>query len=362
MIHLLWIILFSVIGINLAYWLCLFLRLLFHKEYSDNHNQLSASVIVVFKNEINDLQSSIQTLSDITESAQIILMNDFSTDGSLEYVRENAPESFAIHNARIDTPGKKQALKEAINASQTDIVVLTDVDCTPASKEWPHILKDRFSEQTDIVLGYSPAIASSGFLNRFIRFETWLTAVQYMSYAVAGMPYMGVGRNLAYRKSLAEDFQPDTSLASGDDDLFISAKATESNTCICLDPSSFVWTRPKESWSSFFSQKTRHVSTSNHYKWMHKILLGGFAGSQMLLIPGILLLIMMQGITSPLLVLTGMYVSLKWLIVYRLLDLFQEKDLWPYFPILDLCLSGYYWIMAFLTFVPGKSSQQQSWN
>jgi hypothetical protein len=54
--------------------------------------------------------------------------------------------------------------------------------------------------QKTIVLGYGgyEKIANS-FLNKLIRFETLLTAMQYF-WAKVGHPYMGVGRNLTYKK------------------------------------------------------------------------------------------------------------------------------------------------------------------
>jgi hypothetical protein len=67
-------------------------------------------------------------------------------------------------------------------------------------------------------------------LNRFIRFETVYSAVQYLSFALNGSPYMGVGRNLIYHKSLfaeANGFKSHEKIASGDDDLFINQVANK---------------------------------------------------------------------------------------------------------------------------------------
>src|SRR5690606_6247461 len=96
---------------------------------------------------------------------------------------------------------KKFALTLGIKAAKHDWVLFCDADCRPASNQWIHSMSTYFQETTKIVLGYSPYVAAPGWLNRFIRLETTITAMQYIGFASAGMPYMGVGRNLAYRKS-----------------------------------------------------------------------------------------------------------------------------------------------------------------
>lgn len=88
-------------------------------------------------------------------------------------------------------------------------------------------------------MGYGAYEKSNGFLNKLIRFDTVWIAVQYFGFALMKKPYMGVGRNLAYRKSLFQNvggFKTHLDLASGDDDLFISDAANEHNTQICIDP------------------------------------------------------------------------------------------------------------------------------
>jgi hypothetical protein len=135
------------------------------------------------------------------------------------------------------------------------------------------------------VLGYSPMKKTSGLVNLFARFETYLTGVQYLSYAFARMPYMGVGRNMIIDNSLRAsnlDKVKGQDLASGDDDLTINAIATGENTGICIQPDSFVFTDSPITLKGFITQKTRHISTSVHYKMIHQIMLGAFSASQIL--------------------------------------------------------------------------------
>lgn len=141
------------------------------------------------------------------------------------------------------------------------------------------------SGDTEIVLGFGPLEEAPNLMNKFIRFEAVYTATQYLSFALAGMPYMGVGRNLAYRKSLFQKeggFKKHEHIASGDDDLFINAVATKHNTRIQLDPDTFVYSKPKTSWHSYIRQKRRHFSTGQEYQLHHKALLGLLAVSHFL--------------------------------------------------------------------------------
>ncbi|MDZ7774386.1 MAG: hypothetical protein U5L09_01610 [Bacteroidales bacterium] len=78
-----------------------------------------------------------------------------------------------------------------------------------------------YDSNTEIVIGYGAYEKRKGLLNTLIRYETLKTAMQYFSYALMGMPYMGTGRNLSYKKSLfyrMKGFVSHYNVASGDDD------------------------------------------------------------------------------------------------------------------------------------------------
>jgi hypothetical protein len=129
-------------------------------------------------------------------------------------------------------------------------------------------------------LGYSAYEKSGGFLNLFIRFETLFTAIQYIAYAALGNPYMGVGRNLAYRKALFlnnKGFNNFLGVTGGDDDLFVNQHATAHNTAVNLGTDSIVYSVPKRTWRDFFRQKVRHLSVGKRYRFKHKFLLGVFS-------------------------------------------------------------------------------------
>ena len=53
-----------------------------------------------------------------------------------------------------------------------------------------------------VVLGYSGYERGKGWLHKRVAFDNLFTSMRYLGFALAGSPYMGIGRNLAYRKEL----------------------------------------------------------------------------------------------------------------------------------------------------------------
>ena len=155
-------------------------------------------------------------------------------------------------------------------------------------------MQKNFNKNTEIVLGYGGYIREPGILNLIIRFETAFNAMVYFSMARAGKPYMGVGRNLAYRKSLFfrnNGFASHTGLSSGDDDLFVNETAHAGNTAIEMHPDSFTWSASEKKFINWVRQKKRHLSTSIRYNSGSKFLLILENMSRMILLISFIVLI-----------------------------------------------------------------------
>lgn len=253
---------------------------------------IPVSVIICAKNEAENLKKNLPLILNQDYSTfEIVLVNDSSSDDTLEVMKDFEDKHSNIKLVDVKTietfwGNKKFALTLGIKASKNDFLVFTDADCKPNSSKWLTQISSNFSNEKSIVLGYS-AYAKKGYslLNKLIRFETVMTALQYFSYANLGLPYMGVGRNLAYRKELFfnnSGFNSHMKLKSGDDDLFINKVADNKNTSICFTKESFTISEPKTSFKSWVLQKRRHISTAKFYKPMHQFLLGLFYSSQLL--------------------------------------------------------------------------------
>ncbi len=279
--------LFFVVAVQLIYYLFLFVRLAVYKSPKNiTKKDEPVSIIICARNEIENLRKNLPLILQQNYSKfEVIVANDNSWDGTSEFLAElslqfpNLREVKYIENERYPK-GKKFVLTLAIKASKYELLLLTDADCEPAGVEWLYLMQRHYKPETHLVLGYSPYKRAKGMLNRFVRFETFYTAMQYLSYALAKNPYMGVGRNLSYRKSLFfayKGFASHNHLLSGDDDLFVNETANGTNTAIEINKEAFIYSEAKKTWAEFWQQKSRHLSTGKEYKNKFKFLLGTFS-------------------------------------------------------------------------------------
>ncbi len=282
-IYIILIIFFSAAFIQIFYYLFFYFRVSFDKKKTTEPQKLiPLSVVICARNEARNLRRYLQSIleQDYPEY-EVIVVNDCSEDDTEIVLKgfsqqyEHLRTTFLREDPKFPH-GKKLALTVGIKAAQYDYVVLTDADCYPVSKKWLQNIASRLTEEKSIVLGYGGYIERKGFLNRMIRYDTLWIALQYFSFAKAGIPYMGVGRNLAYKKSLFfenKGFASHASLESGDDDLFINQVGKGGNTSVMFDHESHTRSRPKIRFKNWIEQKRRHLTTSSRYKKGHRFLL-----------------------------------------------------------------------------------------
>ena len=150
------------------------------------------------------------------------------------------------------------ALTKGVAMAKYEWILVTDSDCIPSSLDWISLMVGKaIDEQKEIVLGYGP-VDGRGFIGQLAKYEATYVAMQYMSYAIAGNPYMGVGRNMLYKKNLfveSDPFVDNLEVASGDDDMFIQKAATSSNTTICIDRNAQCKSASPKDFKSFYSPK-----------------------------------------------------------------------------------------------------------
>ncbi|OQA47994.1 MAG: Poly-beta-1,6-N-acetyl-D-glucosamine synthase [Bacteroidetes bacterium ADurb.Bin302] len=241
------------------------------------------SVIICAKNEEVNLNDKLpKVLEQDYPDYEVIVVNDSSSDESEEVLAimktryERLHTTFVPENAKfIDS--KKFALTLGIKAAKNEILIFTDADCEPRTDKWLKNIVRNFTEDTQIVLGYGGYKHKKSLLNYIIVFDTLFIAIQYLNYSLSGKTYMGVGRNMAYRKSMfikSKGFTAHLNLQSGDDDLFINETATKTNTRIEISPDSITISEPKDTFSMWKRQKERHLSTSGHYRFGSKALIG----------------------------------------------------------------------------------------
>ena len=244
--------------------------------------ELPVSIIVCAHNEMNNLIELLPLLSGQDYAhKEILIVNDRSTDGTQDFL-----ETEVLYNSSLKiinlpegaSSGKKLALQAGVLQARHDIILLTDADCRPKSTRWIQAMCQHFGdEKVQIVLGYAPYFKQKGWLNAFIQYETCYTAMMYISAALLGFPYMGVGRNLAYRKSVfnyKNGFNKHANVLGGDDDLFVNQVAHRRNTRVALAMEAQVQSVPQKSWKGFLNQKHRHLEAGKLYKFTDRIWLG----------------------------------------------------------------------------------------
>lgn len=243
------------------------------------------SIVICACNEAENLKAFLPSSLNqhYPENYEVIVVNDRSTDETLEVIQAFSNQYAHLRFLSISSDdniqylGKKNALNKGIEAAQHDCLLLTDADCQPLSKHWLYLVARHFTDETQMVLGYGPYKSHSTFLNSIIQYETLQTVIQYMSHALWGIPYMGTGRNLAYRKSLFinnQGFKNIGHIPSGDDDLFVSKVAATTKVAIETHPDSFCISPPETTFKDWINQKIRHLQTGFEYKLIHKITLG----------------------------------------------------------------------------------------
>ena len=305
------------------------------------------SVIICARNEAGNLTRFLPLVMEQDyPDFEVVVVNDRSWDGTTDLL-----EGFAAKykNLKVVTvneggkfiAGKKFAVTMGIKAASNEWLVFTDADCYPASSHWLMGMQQPEDEHTEIVLGYSPYLKRRGLLNSLIRFETFFTAVNYLSFAIKGMPYMGVGRNMAYRKTLFfkhKGFAAHMHIPSGDDDLFVNAHATKYNTAIRINPAAHVWSAPNTTFFGYLRQKKRHVGAGKLYKAKHKFILSAQIIFQFLFYVFFAALLVFK---STQYIGAGVFIFsllVRCFVYPRLLKRLNYADLRWWFPILDILL------------------------
>lgn len=246
------------------------------------------SVVVCAHNERENLENYLHTLlSQDYPEYEVIVVDDESEDNSLivleQYARQypNFYHTFVPQGARVIS-SKKLALTIGIKAAHYDYILLTDADCRPESRNWiREMMKGYDHESTEMVIGFSPYFERETLLSGLISYDTLFNGLQYMGMARAGHPYMGVGRNLSYRRSTFfnnQGFQGLLDVRAGDDDLFVNKVTTnyrkrnhrKSNVNVVCNPDALTWSAPKTTWKQWMQQKQRHLSVSNKYTSLNK--------------------------------------------------------------------------------------------
>lgn len=333
--------------VQLWYYLGFFSRLAFYKKKEMPSNTPPASIVICAKNEDDNLAEFLPLIfAQEYPNFEVVVVNDCSWDNTADFLKEFAKKHSNLKIVTIKEDetyahGKKVALMMGIKGANNEHMLLTDADCKPNSKFWLRDMMQHFAGETEIVLGYGGYEKQKGFLNKIIRYDTFMIAVQFLSFALAGKTYMGTGRNLAYKKSLffkMKGFASHYHIESGDDDLFVNEAATKRNSKIEVSVESHTISRVKKTFKSWFRQKRRHVTTFKFYNGGSKFRLMMISSSQYLYFMAFVAVLILQFQPIVVLSLFALRLLIQLIIFNKSMKQLAEKDLLLLAPFIEVIL------------------------
>jgi cellulose synthase/poly-beta-1,6-N-acetylglucosamine synthase-like glycosyltransferase len=357
----------SALLVMIWYWLWFYTRVYRHKPNAILDDLPEVSVVICARNEDDNLVNFLPlVLQQDYPKYEVVVVNDCSLDNTEDILKEFAAKYpflkiVTIKEDEYYQHGKKVAVMMGIKGAANEHIILTDADCQPASDQWLKRMVAGFTPGKEIVLGYGAYFRNAGLLNKLIRFDTAIIALQYLGFALAGRPYMGVGRNLAYTKTLFfknKGFASHYHIESGDDDLFVNETATASNVSVETDLTAVTYSESKAEWKGWWRQKKRHLQTGHRYKAYHKVLLGWYAIQQWLFFAGATTLLIVQFQPYVVLGVIGFRVLFQMIILSVGLKKLGEKDLIPFIPLFELFFMIFYPVIT----IARKLQRKRKWN
>lgn len=239
-----------------------------------NRPQPPVSVIICARDETENLEQFLPlVLEQDYPDYEVIVVNDGASEETemlLARLKRAYPHLHDTYTPEATDviSRKKLGLTIGIKAAKNEVLLFTDADCRPTSAKWIAEMAARFDDGAEFVLGYGGYAPQGTLLSRLISYDTLTIAMQYLGFAYRGKPYMGVGRNLAYRRSsffAHKGFAGSLHIASGDDDLLVNKFANGANTRFAATAESSTQSTPKASFAQWYLQKERHLTAAPLY-------------------------------------------------------------------------------------------------
>jgi cellulose synthase/poly-beta-1,6-N-acetylglucosamine synthase-like glycosyltransferase len=277
--------------IQIFYYLFFYLAVYVHKHSPKKIKKEPVSVIICARNEAENLKNFLPSvLEQDYPDYEVIVVNDCSEDNSFEILGEYLEKYPHLRISTVNKDPKFTHFKRfaqfiGIKAAKNDILLFTDADCHPESDKWIEKMTSHFDDTVTFVLGYGGYLSKKGLLNKYVRYDCMTIAMQYLGMAIRGVPYMGVGRNLVYRRSVFfanKGYGTHNHLVSGDDDLFVNSNASRKSTSVEFSDGSHTRSVPVTTFKGWVTQKKRHLSTAPYYRLRDKILLATESLTRML--------------------------------------------------------------------------------
>lgn len=115
---------------------------------------MNLSVIIPCYNEISSIEQVVQSVIDVIgDEGEIIIVDDFSTDGTRELLKENIEGKLARVIYQGVNQGKGAALRAGFAAATKDIVIVQDADFEYDPQDYSIVIDPILKEKADVVYG-----------------------------------------------------------------------------------------------------------------------------------------------------------------------------------------------------------------
>lgn len=242
---------------------------------AESRTELPVAVIVAARDEEAAIPELLRALSASAYRAfEVVIVDDGSTDRTADIVRGHMTNDDRVRVVQVTPrePRKKNALTAGIESARHELLAFTDADCRPGPLWLSAIAAHHGSRDRErVIVGWGPLDRTPGIVNRVARYENFVTAFLTAAACGLGRPYMALGRNLSYSRTLfrtIDGFRHSIESLSGDDDLLVQevAQLRAAEVVYMFDPNSFVPSPAPKSWRSWLRQKRRHASAGRYYR------------------------------------------------------------------------------------------------
>jgi cellulose synthase/poly-beta-1,6-N-acetylglucosamine synthase-like glycosyltransferase len=231
-----------------------------------------ASVVVAARNEEERLPGLLADLAEQTyEAFEVIVVDDRSTDRTAELVKKAAGRFRVVRQDAVPTglSPKKLALQRGVEASEGELLLLTDADCR-VPRTWVEGMVRAFGPDVAMVLGCSEYAVGEG-STRFERYQAFdfLTLTTTMAASARlGRPLGASGHNLAYRRAAFDrvgGYSSGLHRVAGDDMLMLYLMRSAGRIDCTDGADTRVRTDPVPTLRAFRNQRARWASSGMHH-------------------------------------------------------------------------------------------------
>lgn len=302
------------------------------------------SVIIYSRNQAKSLRSNLPVfLAQNYPDFEVIVIDDCSWDDTEDLLRDFASRYDQLKVVSVAVfdkfrKNKKFALSLGIKAAQHEHLIFSDADCLPVSNKWIKEIQAGFTGKADVVLGFARYEKTQGPFNMFIRYESFFSALNYLSFALKGISYGGSGRNMAYLKSLffsGKGFASHMQLSFGHDDLFVNQHAGPENVAVVINPISQISVSNPVQLKLYFKEKLHQMLATFRFKTSDKLKLSTQALSAMLFYTALIGLMVLHFDWKIVLAIYLLRLFTQFAVYFKIFNRLGYPELKWWFPLLD---------------------------